>query len=150
MSELIWVVLVLAAIPAALFLVNLTVYRPLPPAAGTDQRSETAKFSVSVLIPARNEEGGIREAVRSVLEQEGVDLGVLVQDDQSTDRTAELVGELQRRDPRLNLHSAPPLPTGWCGKQHACHALAALARHFREAGLRTDLFDATDLATCRM
>jgi len=140
MSELIWVVLVLAAIPAALFLVNLTVYRRLPAAGGMDPRAESAIFSVSVLIPARNEEGGIREAVRSVLEQEGVDLEVLVLDDQSTDRTAEMVAELQRRDPRLQLHSAPPLPKGWCGKQHACHALAALAKHpiwvFMDADVR--------------
>ena len=32
-----------------------------------------------------------------------------------------------QRDPRVRLHPAPPLPDGWCGKQHACHALARLA-----------------------
>ena len=31
-------------------------------------------------------------------------------------------------DPRLRLEAAPPLPAGWCGKQHACFTLAKLAR----------------------
>jgi hypothetical protein len=29
----------------------------------------------------------------------------------------------------VRLEGAPPLPAGWCGKQHACHVLASLARH---------------------
>src|SRR5690606_21074414 len=29
----------------------------------------------------------------------------------------------------VRLAPAPPLPAGWCGKQHACHVLASLARH---------------------
>ena len=51
------------------------------------------------------------------------------------DRTAELtetagvVRAIAARDPRLRLESAPPLPDGWCGKQHACFALSKLARH---------------------
>ena len=32
-------------------------------------------------------------------------------------------------DPRLRVAEAPPLPPGWSGKQHACAALGALARH---------------------
>ena len=141
MSILILAVLVLAAIPACLFLVNLTLYRPLPDAPlPTRMPAEAAVPPVSVLIPARNEEGVIGEAVRSALEQDGVELELIVLDDQSTDRTAEIVRELQREDPRVQLHSAPPLPAGWCGKQHACHALAALARHpiwvFMDADVR--------------
>ncbi|MBY0227902.1 MAG: hypothetical protein K2W96_01345, partial [Gemmataceae bacterium] len=45
-----------------------------------------------------------------------------------------------RADPRVRLESAPALPEGWCGKQHACHVLAGLARHplllFQDADVR--------------
>jgi glycosyltransferase involved in cell wall biosynthesis len=54
---------------------------------------------------------------------------VVVLDDSSTDRTAEIVSELANADPRVRLEPAPPLPPGWCGKQHACYTLAKLAKH---------------------
>jgi hypothetical protein len=84
---------------------------------------------VSVLIPARNEEGSIAGAVEAALASRGVDLEVVVLDDSSEDRTAEIVREIAGRDPRVRLETAPPLPPGWCGKQHACAALARHARH---------------------
>jgi glycosyltransferase involved in cell wall biosynthesis len=80
-----------------------------------------------VLIPARNEESSIGPAVDSVLANVGVELEVIVLDDHSTDRTAEIVEALARRDSRVRLETAPPLPEGWCGKQHACFALSKLA-----------------------
>ncbi len=115
--------LVLAAIPCGLFLTNLFVYRPLPKLAS---RTES---SVSVLIPARNEEQNIRATLEAVLANRGVEFEVVVLDDHSTDRTAEIVSEFGRCDSRVRLERAPPLPAGWCGKQHACHVLAKLARH---------------------
>lgn len=141
MSILILAVFVFAAIPAVLFLVNLTVYRPLPDVPQPAERVAGASGpAVSVLIPARNEEGVIEEAIRSVLDQDGVELELIVLDDQSTDRTAGIVAEWQRIDPRLQLRSAPVLPAGWCGKQHACHTLAGIARHpvwvFMDADVR--------------
>jgi cellulose synthase/poly-beta-1,6-N-acetylglucosamine synthase-like glycosyltransferase len=79
---------------------------------------------VSVLIPARNEELSIGAAVDAVQRSRGVEFEVVVLDDGSTDRTAAIV-----RDAGVRLESAPPLPAGWCGKQHACHVLASHARH---------------------
>lgn len=111
-----------ALIPALLFLRNLRRFSP-PPAPGS------SRPAVSVLIPARNEERSIRDSVAAVLRSEGVDLEVVVLDDHSGDRTAEIVIEIAREDPRVRLETAPPLPAGWCGKQHACHALSRLARH---------------------
>jgi len=60
-----------------------------------------------------------------------VELEVVVLDDHSEDRTAEIVRGIAARDPRVRLEGAPPLPAGWCGKQHACAALARHARHGR-------------------
>jgi glycosyltransferase involved in cell wall biosynthesis len=82
-----------------------------------------------VLIPARDEEASIGAAVASVLANRDVELEVVVMDDCSRDRTADVVRELAAADPRVRLVTAPPLPPGWCGKQHACWRLAAEARH---------------------
>lgn len=108
--------LAFAAIPAVLFFRNLTLFRTLPGAkVGT---------AVSVLIPARNEEDGIAEAVHAALASTGVSVEVIVLDDHSDDRTAEIVQAIARSDSRVSLVSGPTLPSGWCGKQHACHVLA--------------------------
>lgn len=113
----------LALIPAVMFARNLGAYRRLPAVDGRDRKA------CSVLIPARNEEGNIAAAVRSVLESGGTNLEVIVLDDGSTDRTAEIVHEIARSDRRVRIESAPPLPEGWCGKQHACYVLSGLAVH---------------------
>ena len=98
MSALTWlalIALVLAALPAGLFIVNLLLFRRLPKAA-----VESAG-GVSVLIPARDEAAGIADAVECVLANEGVDFEVIVLDDHSTDDTAALVAALADRDPRV-------------------------------------------------
>jgi glycosyltransferase involved in cell wall biosynthesis len=114
-----------ALTPCVLFIVNLRHYRP-------PQRPASApatKPSVSVLIPARDEAHGIEAAVASVLASTGVDFEVVVMDDHSTDGTGALVAAMAARDPRVRLELAPPLPRGWNGKQHACYALAHVARY---------------------
>lgn len=134
--------LVLAAVPALLFGRNQRLFDPppLPEGSPTDpSRDGTAGPSVSVLIPARDEEASIGEAVRSVLASTGVRLEVLVMDDASTDRTAEVVGGLAAEDGRLRLLGAPPLPEGWNGKQHACLRLAEAARGDRLVFMDADV-----------
>lgn len=111
-----------ALIPAILFLRNLRRFAPPPEPGGR-------RPPVSVLIPARNEERSIRDSVTAALRSRWMELEVIVLDDHSEDRTAEIVLEIAREDPRVRLETAPPLPSGWCGKQHACHALSRLARH---------------------
>lgn len=131
--------LVLAAVPAWLLWRNLRLYRPAP---AFQEHPAKPLASVSVLIPARNEERNIAEALTSVLANEGIRFEVVVLDDGSQDRTAALVGEFAQRDSRVRLAAAPPLPTGWCGKPHACHVLAGLAKHpvlvFMDADVRLD------------
>ena len=117
--------LLLALVPAVLFLRNLGLYSPAPPRSGCDSRPAKC----SVLIPARNEEANIAMAVRSILQEQEVDLELIVLDDGSTDRTAQIVREIAAGDARLVLEMAPAMPPGWSGKQHACHTLAHLARH---------------------
>lgn len=114
--------LVLALVAAVMVAVNLRCYRTPPlPGNGTTPL-------VSILIPARDEEGNIARVVDSALASQGVELEVVVMDDHSTDRTVEIVRAISARDPRVRVETAPSLPEGWAGKQHACHALAKTAR----------------------
>jgi hypothetical protein len=94
---------------------------------------------VSVLIPARNEEKSIAACVEAVLATQAVEIEVIVLDDHSSDRTAEVVRGIAARDPRVRLDSAPPLPDGWSGKQHACFVLSKLARYDHFAFLDADV-----------
>lgn len=81
---------------------------------------------VSAIIPARNEEASIARAVESVAAQ--FEVGeVIVVDDQSTDRTLEILYDLASRIPKLKILSAGDLPPGWTGKNHAVAVGAAAA-----------------------
>lgn len=59
---------------------------------------------VSVIIPAFNAEDTIERTLASVLTQTGVDFEVVVVDDGSTDRTADLVAGIARTDDRVRLY----------------------------------------------
>lgn len=128
--------LLLSLLPAAMIAVNLRHFRRAP---HTDQLLSTKPPAVSVLIPARNEEASIDTCLRCVLASTDVELEVIVLDDRSTDRTAQIVRELAASDPRVRLQEAPPLPAGWCGKQHACHVLSKLASHDRLVWIDADV-----------
>lgn len=84
---------------------------------------------VSVLIPARNEEKNIKQAVNSVRAQVGIsDIEILVLDDASSDSTAQIVADIATQDPRVRLiHGDESIPAGWQGKQFACHRLSLQA-----------------------
>jgi len=135
MNILLLVCLLLSLIPALVFRVNLWAYRSPP---GADPNADAP--AVSVLIPARNEEALIGDAVRSVLANPGGAFEVLVLDDHSEDATAAIVRAIAERDPRARLIPAPELPPGWSGKSHACQVLAHESRHalliFMDADVR--------------
>ena len=117
--------LLLACLSAVTFAGNLRRFARLR----HDQATPLARLPISVLIPARNEQATIRHSVETVLASHGVEFEVIVLDDHSSDDTAAIVAEVANRDRRLRLVPAPPLPDGWCGKQHACHVLSQLARY---------------------
>lgn len=125
MIVLVIVALVLAIVPTVVYLRNVRLFRPPPIATETTQ----SRPEVSVLIPARNEEGSIAACLESVLASTGVTIEVVVLDDHSTDSTAAIVTAIAGRDSRVRIETAPPLPADWCGKQHACFVLSKLARY---------------------
>ena len=83
---------------------------------------------VSVLIPARNEEENIETCLKSLQKQDYPNFEILVLDDNSTDRTAELVGRMAAKDDRIRLIKGATLPEGWAGKPFACYQLAEKAK----------------------
>lgn len=84
---------------------------------------------VSVLVPARDEAAQIAGCVRALLASTGVDhLEVLVLDDRSGDRTAEVARAAGGADPRLRVLEGAEPPPGWLGKPWACAQLARAAR----------------------
>jgi len=82
---------------------------------------------ISILIPARNEEDNIKRCINSLLKQDYDNLEILVLDDGSIDRTAEIVNELIKKDSRIRLYYGKPLARGWLGKSYACQQLAGHA-----------------------
>lgn len=141
--------LALASLAAIVFLQNVNAFAAL----GKTNLAGDADVSVSVLIPARDEESGILASVQAALASEGVDVEVIVLDDHSTDQTSALVHALADRlnqdSPkpgvaRVRCHASPDLPSGWNGKQHACFQLAQLATHSRLLFIDADVRLAPD------
>ncbi|MBX3096632.1 MAG: glycosyltransferase [Fimbriimonadaceae bacterium] len=91
---------------------NLLLMRR-PPKKGADEPAFT------VLIPARNEAKNIQTLVQQCREQGA---SVVVLDDQSTDATGQIA-----RDAGAQVVRGSEPPTGWTGKNWACHQLAQVA-----------------------
>lgn len=128
MVVLAYIILAFTAIQLIVSLANLLTETSLP---------ETAKSHsslVSVLIPARNEEHNIGGLLEDLKHQEYEHIEIVVYDDQSEDKTSQLVDEFSKSDNRIRMIGSGMLPEGWLGKNFACHSLA------KEAGGRYLLF----------
>jgi dolichol-phosphate mannosyltransferase len=74
--------------------------------SATDDRTRKSRQSISVVVPAYNEEENIDrvyERLRSVLDDLGMDWELIFSVDPSTDRTEELILGLRERDPRVKM-----------------------------------------------
>jgi len=77
--------------------------------------------SVAVVVPARDEEKSVAACLTSILTQDYPTHEVIAVDDESADRTADIMDDLQRLNPhRLRVVRAGPVPAGgWVGKTNA-------------------------------
>src|SRR5882762_6034822 len=73
---------------------------------------------ITAIAPARDEEAMIEMYVRSLAKQAEI-AEIVVVNDGSTDRTAEIVRGLMGELKNLRLLEAPEIPAGWLGKNHA-------------------------------
>ncbi len=83
---------------------------------------------ISIVIPARNEERNLEHALQSVLRLDYPHLEIVAVNDQSTDRTREILDKLAQRDQRLTVLTLESLPEGWLGKPYALHRGAQRAQ----------------------
>jgi chlorobactene glucosyltransferase len=118
-TEIAWFI-AFALIPVSTL--GLAAFNLLVWPRGRDQA--TFDQSVSVLIPARNEEANIEQCVRAIYASEHPVQEVLVYEDRSTDATPKILRKLAREYPTLRIINGRPLKPGWVGKPHACRHLA--------------------------
>ena len=121
-----WVVVGIIAIPIVRRL------RALPKHTGERLEHPT----VTAIVPARNEEDSLQEAMSSLVSQHYPQLNVIAVNDGSTDRTQEILDALAVDHPNLTVVHNPPLRDGWLGKPNAQQA--GLARTESEWILLTD------------
>lgn len=79
---------------------------------------------VSVLIPARNEESNILNCLKNLENQSHRNLEILVLNDESIDKTEDIVLKQIEIDQRIKLIEGKALPDNWLGKNWACNQLA--------------------------
>ena len=104
----------------------------VPARSGTvyDQPEPEQLIELTVIVPARNEEQSIGECLKSLVAQSdsvfelGRDWELVVVDDQSTDRTAEIA----RGFAGVTVMEAAKLEKGWTGKNNAIWTAARRAR----------------------
>ena len=105
---------------------------PRPVAKGTvfDQPEPEELIELTVIVPARNEEDCLGACLQSLVSQSedifelGKDWELMVVDDHSTDRTAEIA----RGFAGMSLLRAAKLEAGWTGKNNAIWTAAKRAR----------------------
>jgi chlorobactene glucosyltransferase len=103
---------------------------------------------ISILVPARNEEKNIASLIKSLLGQDYQNIEIIVFDDQSEDNTAMIVRDFEKSSGgKVRLISSEGLPSGWLGKNHACHRLAELARGEYFLFIDADVIVSTGLIT---
>jgi len=88
-------------------------------------RTQTETPKVSILIPARNEAHVIEKTISHLIRQRYQNYEIILLDDQSTDGTASIAQ--QTGNEKLKIISGNPLPSGWLGKNWACHQLSQAA-----------------------
>jgi len=86
--------------------------------------------TVSIIVPARNEEACLGACLQSLRSQTGVAFEIIIVDDHSTDRTRQIASAFVKAQPQAQAQiiEAGPLPAGWTGKNNAVTAGARAAR----------------------
>tara|TARA_B110000495_G_scaffold54759_1_gene46001 strand:+ start:3512 stop:4699 length:1188 start_codon:yes stop_codon:yes gene_type:complete len=93
------------------------------------RNGNAARYSVSILIPARNEEQNLVKCVDSSMNQGAVVSEVLIYNDRSTDGTQSVIEDLTMR--YAGIVSQVPTKSvrdGWAGKTNACARLSEHAQ----------------------
>jgi len=112
--------------------------------------------TVTVVVPARDEESVLESALRSRLLDGDPHLHFIFVNDRSSDSTGSIMERVASDDPRVEVLHVEHLPEGWLGKVHAMQSgveksssewllLSDADVHFKAGTIRS----AVDLATAR-
>jgi len=87
----------------------------------TSSKKNIVLPKVSIIVPARNEEKYIEKCLETLIEQDYSDYEIVVINDSSSDRTAEIIKNYSTTNSRVVYLNAEPKPDYWTGKNWACH-----------------------------
>ncbi|RLS34198.1 MAG: glycosyltransferase [Planctomycetota bacterium] len=113
----------LALFPAFYGVLFPRFIRSIPPLTGEKLPS------LSLIVPAKNEEEAIEEALRRMLQLDYPDYEVIAINDRSDDQTGAIMDRIAAEvGSPLQVVHVKELPTGWLGKNHAMSQGIARAR----------------------
>lgn len=114
--------LILLIIRLVIAIVNFLSFPYLPKMTSLDTVP-----SVSILIPARNEEENIGTLLEQLSILEYNALEIIVYNDHSDDKTESIIEHWATLVPTIKIINGEQPPDGWLGKNHACHKLGQTA-----------------------
>jgi 4,4'-diaponeurosporenoate glycosyltransferase len=114
--------MLLLAITLVLWLAGFVVLARIQCAGRDSSTQPRSAATLSIIIPARNEQENLPTLLCSIASQPVKPREIIVVDDGSTDRTAEIARELG-----ATVIASQLLPDGWRGKTWACHQGAEAA-----------------------
>ena len=108
------------------------------------QKNNTNSKLVSILIPARNEADIIESTIKSITNQSYQNYELIILDDNSSDATKSIIQKQAKSNHKIEQINGAPLPSGWLGKNWACHQLSEKAKGeyilFMDADTNIDKF----------
>jgi len=119
MTLLFWIAIVILALSTIAALDLIIGNRMVRALHEVSVLAENIHVRVSIIVPARNEQRNIREALQSLLELKYPDYELIVVDDRSEDDTAQILDEMAASSTLLKVIHIDKLPQGWLGKNHA-------------------------------
>ena len=89
--------------------------------AGLKLDNSLAEPTVAVIIPVRNEEADLQQALQSICKLNYHNYRIQVINDRSTDQTPEILARLMPLYTNLSVLNIKELPSGWLGKNNALY-----------------------------
>ncbi|MGD1835294.1 MAG: glycosyltransferase [Nitrososphaeraceae archaeon] len=85
-------------------------------------KNKKIKFpKISIILPARNEEQYIKQCIDSLSSLNYPDYEIILVNDDSSDKTLELMQNSVHKFKNIKVTSTPKRPDGWMGKTWACY-----------------------------
>jgi len=123
MDILLYIALGYLLLTTIILLLNKSDFQPLPEVGAQYLKRQAP--SVSICIPARNEEQNIKKCLNAAIKQNYPNVHTYVLDDRSEDQTAKIIEALAHEYPdQITAISGQPKPNDWLGKPWACQQLA--------------------------